>query len=396
MSHFSVMVIGENVEEQLAPYHEFECTGIDDEYVIDVDETEEYRTQYNESTRTRIKSPDGKLFESYGDEFYREPTEDELKQIGIGGIGSVKVNGEFISFHSKDWGDGKGYRPKVRFIPEGWGEVKIPINQIESFREYVESDYDEGFFVNSEDELDMDGTHKYGYGVLDENGEVLKVINRTNPNRKWDWYEIGGRWAGMLPIKPEHQSEYIGNEPNFSWGWEEGQKVKVVIEQLKQDSALKGHIDFDYIKNTAQLTAEEEYDFVYTNVISKEEKGRTLNDIYTDTTIENHDEKRKLYNNQPIVKLFEEVCKDSDLISTFYENVEDFYISRDAYVTNKVNSAIPTYAVVIDGEWYERGKMGWWGISDDKMTQDEWNCEFMKLLESVDDNTLLTVVDCHI
>ena len=33
MSHYSVLVIGENVEEQLAPFHEFECTGDDNEYV---------------------------------------------------------------------------------------------------------------------------------------------------------------------------------------------------------------------------------------------------------------------------------------------------------------------------------------------------------------------------
>jgi hypothetical protein len=35
MSHFTVMVIGDNVDEQMAPYHEFECTGDDNEYVQD-------------------------------------------------------------------------------------------------------------------------------------------------------------------------------------------------------------------------------------------------------------------------------------------------------------------------------------------------------------------------
>lgn len=395
MSHFSVMVIGENVEEQLAPYHEFECTGIDNEYVVDVDETEDYRNRYNNDTRKRIKSPNGKLFEPYGDEFYREPTEDELKEVGIGGMGNVKVNGEFISYYSKDWGDGKGYRPKVRFIPEGWVEVDVPIKDIESFREYVEFYFNERFFVNSEDDLDMDDTHKYGYGLLDENGEVLKVVNRTNPNRKWDWYEIGGRWAGSLPIKPEYQSEYIGSEPNFSWGWNTDERRKVV-EQLKQDSALKGHIDFQSIKDEAQQRAEKKYDFVYDNVISKEEKGRTWKDIYDDESISDRDEKRKIYNNQPIVQLFEEVGKDSDLISTFYDNVENFYISRDEYVQNAINASIPTYAFVMNGKWYEKGKMGWFGVSDDKMTQDEWNREFMEMLDSVSDDTLITIVDCHI
>lgn len=389
MSHFSVMVIGKNVKKQMAPYHEFESTGIDDKYVVDVDKTENYRNQYNNGTLTRIKPPDGKLFNPYGDEFYRDPTENELKEIGIGGMGNVRVNGEIISFYSKDWNDGKGYKPKVRFIPEGWVEVDVPIKDIKSFREYVEEDFNKGFFVSSEDKIDLKNIHKCGYGLLDENEEVLKVVNRTNPNRKWDWWVVGGRWAGKLPIKPEYQAEYIGNEPNFSWGWDMTERRKVV-EQLKQDSALKGHIDFQSIKDEARQTAEKKYDFVYDNVISKKEKGRSWKDIYDDESIPDIDEKRKIYNNQPIVQLFEEV------VSTFYDNVENYYISRDEYAQNAINASIPTYAFVINGKWYEKGEMGWFGISDDKMTINEWNKQFMEMLDSVSDDTLITIVDCHI
>ncbi|NCQ50294.1 hypothetical protein GW796_00025 [archaeon] len=28
--------------------------------------------------------------------------------------------------------------------------------------------------------------------------------------------------------------------------------------------------------------------------------------------------------------------------------------------------------VVKDGQWYQKGEMGWWGCSTDEMTQDEW------------------------
>ena len=45
MSHFVVMVIGEDPEAELAPFHEFECTGLDDQYVQDVDITEEVLRQ---------------------------------------------------------------------------------------------------------------------------------------------------------------------------------------------------------------------------------------------------------------------------------------------------------------------------------------------------------------
>ena len=45
MSHFSVLVIGDDVEAILQPYHEFECTGINDQYVQDVDVTEECKEE---------------------------------------------------------------------------------------------------------------------------------------------------------------------------------------------------------------------------------------------------------------------------------------------------------------------------------------------------------------
>ncbi len=41
MSHFGVLVVGDNVRHQLAPFHEFECTGIDNEFVVEVNRTEE-------------------------------------------------------------------------------------------------------------------------------------------------------------------------------------------------------------------------------------------------------------------------------------------------------------------------------------------------------------------
>ena len=61
MSHFTVMVIGDNVDEQMAPYHEFECTGDDNEYVQDIDRTEEARKEYEKDTTTMVKSPSGKI-----------------------------------------------------------------------------------------------------------------------------------------------------------------------------------------------------------------------------------------------------------------------------------------------------------------------------------------------
>ena len=54
------------------------------------------------------------------------------------------------------------------------------------------------------------------------------------------------------------------------------------------------------------------------------------------------------------------------------------------------------FTFVKDGVWNEKGKMGWWGMSKDKVDQTTWNEMFNKILDELPDDTMLTVVDCHI
>lgn len=57
----------------------------------------------------------------------------------------------------------------------------------------------------------------------DDDG-VWNEYSTYNPNSLYDWYQVGGRWAGTLELKE-------GSEPirplNFSWGWSEEEKDKV-------------------------------------------------------------------------------------------------------------------------------------------------------------------------
>jgi hypothetical protein len=55
-----------------------------------------------------------------------------------------------------------------------------------------------------------------------------------------------------------------------------------------------------------------------------------------------------------------------------------------------------THAIVKDGEWIEKGQMGWWGISSGDMKPEEWCDLFDKAIEEASDDTLFTIVDCHI
>lgn len=54
------------------------------------------------------------------------------------------------------------------------------------------------------------------------------------------------------------------------------------------------------------------------------------------------------------------------------------------------------FAVLHEGEWHEKAKMGWWGFTTDDKAEDAWQEEIVKILDSLTDNAELTLVDCHI
>ncbi len=389
MSHFTVLVIGDNPEEQLAPYHEFECTGVDNEYVKEIDETEQYLTEYNEGTRSMYVDGKGNSFPTYDDKFYREPTEEEKEHIGIGWDGKVP-------YTLKDWGDGKGYRPKVKYIPEGYTEKEIPIPELYTFCEYLMGYVEmnpliEGNPVNEE--------HKYSYFTSDKNKNVLKVINKTNPDSKWDWYQLGGRWAGYFKLKEIKKPScgLKGATPQFVEGIM-GEKSWASSNETGEgfcDSTTKGNIDFDSMRNLAGEEASEKYDEVIEivgNTPVNEPWKFFLYKYYGDNKVEGYTRDMAIeeYDSQERVKTWKEKSKDPFL------SVDDFNIPKEQYVANARNRACTTFAVVKDSKWYEKGEMGWWSCVTDEKEQSDWNEEFNKLIDSVPNDTLLSVYDCHI
>jgi hypothetical protein len=184
MSHFSVLVITDEepvdgvLEKALQPYHEYECTGIEDEYVVNVDKHDEALALYAKETRSRWKDTAGNLHDPYDDRFYRELTPEEIKAHGPMPFGTGCGNG--ISWHSRDWGDGKGYRAKAKMkaADAGMEEVSIPASKVETIDQWAK---------------DWGGW---------ERGPDGRFFDRTNPNRKWDWWSVGGRYNGRLMLVP--------------------------------------------------------------------------------------------------------------------------------------------------------------------------------------------------
>lgn len=396
MSHFTVLVIGDNVDEQLAPYHEFECTGEDDQYVQDIDETEEKRAEYLGATETMLKSPTGEL-ESRWDEkgaakpkFYREPTPEETQSAGL--LGSGFSNG--LSFSSQDWGDGRGYRPMVYALPEGWVEIEVKTSEIKTFAKWLSGYDDEKDNVAFGETPDLSGPHKYGYTLLDENGDVLKVIRRTNPNAHWDWYQVGGRWNGFFKLKQERAAlAMVGSRAELG----EASLLTKYDKDYKKpgknvaDSAYKRDIDIDAMREEAAKEAAARWR-MYNEIVSQHPPILEWKAVLEKFGQDKIEEARTFYHGQEGIK----ALRATEEFKWCAIDNESFAPTIEEHIARARRRSIRTFAVVKDGQWYERGSMGWWGCVSDEKDETEWSDQFSALLDATSDDTLLTIVDCHI
>lgn len=292
MSHFSVMIIGGDVEKQLQPFHEFECTGENDQFVQDVDVTEECRE-----------------------------------------------NG--LDYH--------GLEDKT---------------------------------VTNEADIDKEGEHKYGYAIVDAEGNLIKAVNRTNPNKKWDWWVIGGRWGGFLQLKPEAigvlvQREYRGINVTENNTESIGGRA---------DIARKGDIDFEAMRNEAGFKAASDWDKAY--AIHKGESWEPWSVVGPRTGYD--DVARETYRNQAAVQALRQVFDNP------FHDIDRYLTPRDKFIQQARDRATVPYALVKDSQWLGKGEMGWFGMSSGDMDQDDWNRKVNEMLDGLPDETVITMVDCHI
>lgn len=131
----------------------------------------------------------------------------------------------------------------------------------------------------TDDQCYDDIKEDYDSDMIDKDGNLL---SKYNPKSKWDWYVVGGRWNGGIPMKTNMKLE------------------------IKSCNECK----------VSQI--------------------------------------------------------DMDKIDTPY-----------AYVDT-------------NGNWNERGEMGWFGISTNDKDKDSWDDEFKKFINNQKKSTIVTLVDCHI
>lgn len=275
MSHFSVLVIGGEVERQLQPYHEYECTGVNDEYVVDVDVTDKLRSDH------------------------------------------------------LDYGKGQEFAAFVA----SWGDY----------------------------------TFRQG-----------RYYQHTNPNAKWDWWVVGGRWTGALKLRPNAKG--VVGRPGL---------MTEASPPGYADQAVKGDVDFEQMRNDAEVKARLLWRETrrITGGLSWDSWGDTLS-RYPDKV----DEARREYREQPAI----EMLTASGKREYSWQIDDDLALDEAIYIQRRRDASCVNFAFVRDGQWTERGQMGWFAVVTDEISQSQWNRMFNDMLDALPDDVLLTIVDCHI
>lgn len=332
MSHFTVLVVGSNPEDQLAPFDEN----------LEVPKYVEYtREQLIEKARKEIQEYDIQTYQH----FKKDPEKYKARCAGNPG--------------------------HIKYLEEEF-PLKLKFN---------------------EEQLYEEATKYYEKSDLGLNGEVYSTCN---PKAKWDWYSLGGRWAGKFLLKKER----FGKQ-----GHHRAKDFDPSVADLPEnrvDQAYKKDIDFESMENEAAEKAAKEYDKVM-EIFGDAPKLKTWNEYLKDRDagLIEIDEAREAYHNQTRIKLAEKFCENNkiefnELFGDFFVEYDVYNLDRDAFIEMRKVQEISTFAVLMNNQWYERGSMGWWGAVSDEQDQVTWNLEFKKLLDSIPDDTLLSVYDCHI
>jgi hypothetical protein len=189
--------------------------------------------------------------------------------------------------------------------------------------------------------------------VMDWCGQELdrygNTISHYNPDSKWDWYEVGGRWSGTLILKPGCE----GSNGSRSWTNKDD-----VIPANRCDGAYNKDIDWKAMNEIAKQHLAKDWDDLF-----------DPNPVYCKYRPSYVEKQRK---------------KHIEMYGT-----KENYLKRRGFWT--------PFALVDEDEWYAPGEMGWWGFSSDETEDrdmfDQMFKEYVKLLNSKD---VVTIVDCHI
>ena len=324
MSHFTVVVrvpgyvpqsdIQDVLHRMLLPYKEV-CGDSDrvelKEFIEFEDETDKLMAEYETDTTSYVRLPDG-----------------------------TECSAWDHKFKNPDWKSDDRY-----LYPLGTVKFDKPVKEVyPTFEEYAE-DY-------------------HGYKP-DNNGRFGR---RYNPNAKWDWWVVGGRWAGYLPAKGVDSPRMLDccRIREIDFDFVESETTKRMNEWFQKWQEFLNGKEFDIFEGPRDKA-------ISMGLLEcKATKDLTEEDLKEKVCIPWDNGERY------------DVCKPM--------NEKELKITlREHFIS------IKGYARLDSNGWQAPGDMGWFGCSSDTPEEHaKYSSSTLDFYKSGDHSDWVVIVDCHI
>lgn len=213
-------------------------------------------------------------------------------------------------------------------------------------------------YLNANTDEELYKLQIYEDESYDKNGNHLTTYN---PNSKWDWYKIGGRWNKILLVKEE-------------------------VKDIEEGTPSWGNLD------SINKKAPEGFKWV---------TGAKIKDIEFEKAIEfNNTYNKSIRFWELYVEGQEPQNKEEKEMIKWEIYKKEYYIERYETKENyaKINSIFTTWALLDEKGWHEKGEMGWFAMAND--TKDSELLFIEKFTETIqkpeNQDKYLVIVDCHI
>jgi hypothetical protein len=333
------------VERMMIPYKESGCGDHDPpelkQYMVFKDLEDEYLKEYDFESTERIVMEDGSLVEPW-DERFRVP--------GSFGTGS-----------------------DTHRAPAHMERREVPFKTLfKTFDEFT----------------------KEWHGCSQRDPKMKRHGYWHNPNQKWDYWRIGGRWRGDLLVKKNAPEAGLGEQ---AWEFKpEFHKGKVPGGETEVDYCRIDHLNWPLIHTMAQEKVEKFWSEVDAFLSGKEfEVFSGPRDAMlrlgmldcldaSEITKEMFWKRKWPRQNTPGVDRFDVVKAKPDR-AVLHQRLLEFF------------NPLRPWARLDHTGWYEPGEMGWWGMSSATPESEVKHAQsFSAWIHSGDRRDWIVMLDCHI
>lgn len=197
-----------------------------------------------------------------------------------------------------------------------------------------------------------------GYDYITEKQAFCR---RTNPNSKWDWYAVGGRWSEAFPDNPVPLAAlHARREENKSRAVGQRDKFKAArLTATASDETLKHAQDWF---------------------------GR-------------NDELKAYYNGDANALALDLAAFDKAGVHWFsFDDIKDTRLTEEEFLAKVSWEAVVSCFIDQEGKWNERGSVGWWGMmgTENQDNYDGENGVFWSWVKSLPEDATVYMVDAHI